>query len=275
MTTEISAASYKEQIRLLKVQTDLMTEIFYSALKNYAINKIPRMYRHRQLCLSSLLIARTNAEAAYVLLEQGIIYPVHYISRSMFELVVNLYYILDKENERDNRLERYIRFSDAVLPYKIHEIMQDQPELFPGDMKNPQQIERVKEKYGEFEKKYRKDNWSKNYWSGMDLKRMIEYLSDPAIKKEMLVRYKLVTNLNNTYLHPSWVYIRKIARQTTHQEAANYQDRSTLVATNFESAHWLIKKVLANFPKGRSAFLKCADEISASFYSIKRVDSKE
>lgn len=272
MVSEMSLNKYKEQIQLLRSQTALMTEIFDSALKNYGIKETTKLYRHRQLCLGSLLIARQNAEAAYVLLEQEITYPVHYISRSMFELVVNLYYILDKEEERDWRLDRYVSYSDAVLPYKILEILQVYPELFPDDMKNPQRSKQVADKYSDFDKKYKNGSRFKNYWSGMNLRAMIEKLSDPIIKREMLVRYKFVTNLNNTYLHPSWFYIKDIAKHTIQPQISDYQDKSALVATTFESSRWLIKKILENFPKGRPAFLKHGDEISAAFYSIKRVD---
>jgi len=256
--------TFKVRITFLKEQVKLMTDIFENARKNYATKTKYRIYNYRYFCIGSLLIARNNADATAHIIDDNP-YQIHYISRNMCELTVNLYYIFDDDSLREERLKRYIDFNHAVLPYKAMEIIKKYPDVFK-DTKGEERFAEIERKLDEFRMKYK--NFSKNYWSGMPLDKMIWKLQNKETRDDLLALYNFVVKSNNDYLHPSWHYMNKVIKDTINR-TMDYETRIMLLSTIFAAGNLIIKKFLDQFPKGRPDFLKRKEELKGWFHSVK------
>jgi hypothetical protein len=264
---------YLAWLKCLKLVVNLMNDIYLSAWENYGSAK--RMYPHRQLCMGTLIIARNNTEAAIHLVGASLIHQVHYISRNMLELAINLYYILDNKAERESRLERYRRYSDEVLPFKVLKVANKYPDEFRGQVKEG--MTEVKEgRHKEFLQRYGNGSArsvNTQSWSGMTLDRMIGLLTDNAKKRDLTLDYEFIMKLNNWYLHPSWMYL-KLAVEDTAVRDKDYQDYMAQMAMIFRAGEKIIVKFLDNFPKGRPVFQERLTEISGLFRFEKNPEGK-
>jgi Family of unknown function (DUF5677) len=243
----------KTRIPLLKAQVELMTDIFNTAWTNYA-TKTGKMYYYRYFCIGSLLVARDNTNATVHLIEARLPYQVHYISRNMCELTVNLYYIFDDDAKREERLIRYGESSQAVIPYKAMKTIKKYSNPM-GDTKFDKLCPVKEKEFDEHKKKY--VDFNRNYWSGLTLNNMIVALKDKEerdkeTKDALLKLYDLIVGSNNDYLHPSWYYLEKVIEDTCR--GALHSETILLTVALFGAGNLIINKVLENFPKGRPDF---------------------
>ena len=256
---------YEVRFEYLKHLVNLMNDIFLAAWGKYGTGKM-RMYPHRQLCMGTLIVARHNTEATIHLIEKKLIHQVHYISRSMLELTINLYYILDDKSERDARLERYMLYSDEVLPRKALMAKRKYPDAFKGGI-SEQQGEVKEKRYRDFLERYSNSstpNVNTQSWSGMTMDKMIVGILNKETRKELQTLYDLIIKSNNFYLHPSWYYLKNAVVGTTKADR-DYQESIAMMTMLFMAAEKVVSKFLENFPKGRIAFVARMRDISKWF----------
>jgi Family of unknown function (DUF5677) len=254
---------YLVRLEYLKHLVNLMDDIYLSVRKNYGT----AMHPHMLLCVGTLRVACHNAEATIHLVDAELIHQVHYISRNMWELTINLYYILDKESQRDARLERYLRYGDEVLPFKLLEAVKDH---FEDDI-SEQLATRKEKKYRTFQEEYKTSKGKApdtSSWSGMNMYDMVDKLNNEEIKTEFKTFYKLLVKSNNLYLHPSWLYLKE-AIAYTMGSYRDYQSRMNLMNSVFTAGKKIVEKVLEHFPEGRPEFQWRMVEINGWFRSKK------
>ncbi len=70
----------------------------------------------------------------------------------------------------------YIAYDESVIPYKAMEVIREISEYFVG-MGVEEHFQKKEKSFKEFKEKY-KQNFNKNYWSGLTLDKMIAALHD-------------------------------------------------------------------------------------------------
>jgi hypothetical protein len=243
---------FNERIKLINDMAD-------SIRKTYIESN--RLHPFRELCLGYLLIARNNSLATLRLLENNLVDQINYISRNTFEMVVTLYYIDNDESERKNLTDRYFEFS-AVEAHEVMKLMEDYPLLNDGTW-TPERDKKVKEAYDEFIKKYSKGNKKPNtkLWSGKNMREMIESLKKVDVKKDLLYLYRLVVNMNNSFLHPTPISMRQTMKAHYNDEV-HYVIRVMHLSSISASVDRIMQKFLEQFPKGRPGFRERLNDIN-------------
>lgn len=260
---------YLIRLEYLKHLVNLMNDIILSAWKNCGAGT-KRMYPYRQLCIGTLIVARNNAEATIHLVDAELIHQVHYISRSMLELTINLYYILDDEAERDARLERYRRYSDEVLPFKVLQVARKYPDRFKSQITEEQAEVKEKRCKG-FLARYKRSSGkdpSEESWSDMKMPDMIKKIINEEDRKELQTLYDFIVKLNNWYLHPSWYYLKSATADLVNPNR-DHQESIAQMTMIFTAGEKIVMKSLANFPRGRPEFQARLTEIGGWFRSEK------
>lgn len=259
---------YIVKLEYLKRLVNLMNDIYLSAAKYYGAEK-KRMHPHRQFCMGTLIVARNNAEAAVNLLEANLVDQIHYISRSLWELTINLYYIMDSDATRDARLERYRRYSDEVLPFKLIKVAKKYPDMFKDDIAEGP-YEKKEKRYKDFMEYYKNasgDKLNTQSWNGMAMDKMINDLVNDGVKQKIMELYDLVVKSNNYYLHPSWYYLKKATFGVTEVNR-DYQGSIVQMTMIFSAGHKIMEKFLECFPKKRPEFQRRLKETVDRFLSI-------
>lgn len=260
---------FNVKLECLKKLVNLMFDVLRSAYRHYGGDYgKTRMYPNRQLCMGTMLVALNNGKASMVLVDKDLFYQIHYISRNMFELVVNLYYILDDDREIDERFERYRRYSKEVLPYQVMQVMKKYPEHVKDSP--------VEKDFAEKEKRYWKfrDKYAMNgkinleNWSGMKLPVLIEKIKDQKAKDELMLLYHFIAKTNNLFLHPTWHYLESALKDAVSRIV--YAERIAQITMIFSSGEKVTRKFLKYFPKSRPEFQKKLAHIYESFYSMKK-----
>jgi len=257
---------YRIRLEHLTKLVNLINDIFLSAWENYGASK--RMYRHRHLCMGTLLVARQNTEATVYLIQAGLVHQVNYISRNMLELTINLCYILDDETQRDARVDRYIRYSDEILPYRAWQASEKYPEMFVKKQASQDRIETIRQRYGAFVERYReKQNKDPNIesWIGMNMGRMIDAMKNEETRQGIRVLYDIVARSNNFYLHPSWYYLKSAISETVKPDK-NYEETASQMTMIFLTACKVVTTFLEQFPKRRPEFLEKLGHIKLGFH---------
>lgn len=276
LTLDALKKEYRARLEYLKKLSVLMDEIFSSALSNY--RSLKRMHPRRMLCMGSISIAKRNIDASVLLIETELSQQVHYISRNMYELTANLYYILDDESVWEQRLERYRRHSGQVLPYKVMRVMEKYPQYAIGI--NPDKdFPKKKNAYAEFKQKYevKGKKFNDGTWSGKKLDLLIESLKDTKDKEALMEFYHSIVKQNNFFLHPSWFYLMETVKESVAKadgrkdEKSDFKDNTALLTMMFLSGRLVVSKFLDHFPKGRPEFLKRLADIDAGFQSAEAI----
>jgi hypothetical protein len=260
---------FNVKFECLKKLVNLMFDVLRSAYRHYGGDYgETRMYPNRQLCMGTMLVSLNNGKASMALVDKDLFYQIHYISRNMVELVVNLYYILDDDREINERFERYKRYSKEILPYQILQVIKKYPE----HVKDPP----VEKDFAEKEKQYRKfrDKYAMNgkinleNWSGMKLPVLIEKIKDQKDKDELMLLYHFIVKTNNLFIHPTWHYLESALKDAVSR--IDYAVRIAQITMIFSSGEKVTRKFLKYFPKSRPEFQKKLTQIYESFYSIKK-----
>lgn len=257
------------KVECLQKLIDLMFEVLRSAYLNYGDDYgKTRMYSNRQLCMGSMLVALNNGKASIALAKNGLFYQIHYISRNMFELVVNLYYMLDDDSEFDERFERYKRYSREVLPYRVIEVMK----TYPEHVKDPPLEKIIAEKkmlFLKFKGKYSiNGKISLESWSGRKLPDLIKKITDQKAKDDLMRLYHFIAKTNNFFLHPTWYYFESALKEAVSR--IDYAVRIAQITMIFSSGETVTRKFLKYFPKRRPEYQRKLAHLYDTFYSIKK-----
>jgi hypothetical protein len=164
------------------------------------------------LCYGYIIISKHNIITSLFLLRNKMIYQVHYFSRNMFEMMTNLTYITDDKSKLEERIKRFFDYEKVQL-YNQLKPLKEIPELFP--FRNETEEINVQNDYNNYMSLYYNKKNSKRIgkWSGLNLKEMINLITDERKRNHLLMRYNLMTQLNNQYVHPSIEYIKGIIRE--------------------------------------------------------------
>lgn len=237
-----------------------MDDLSMSVIEDYHPKKL---YPFRELCLGYLLIANNNAKATLPLIKANLVHQIHYVSRNMFEMVVILYYIDDDKSKKEELINRYFAFNSSIVPYKAMISMKEYPAPFEG-IRTDKRDEEIIEGRKEFIKRYGKETQT---LSGKLLPDMIKAINDTETKNDLLKRYRLMTQMNNNFLHPTMQHFESAKKDFVSKEV-DYKIRIMQLHSVSTSADLIIQKFLESFQKGRPNFRRRLTEINENYSSI-------
>ena len=235
----------------------LMDEMIESVKNNYQLN---RMTLFRALCFGVLIICRDNAKAGLLLVKENLIHQVHYISRNMFEMIVNLCFIDNEDSKRQELVERFFEYR-IVHAFKALKTMKKYPSI-PQSVRTEQKDADIEEGYNDFRNKYKDANEKINLskWSGKTLPDMINCIKDAELRENLMTGYEIMNETNNRFLHLSYDYVRTVI-EGEYERVTDYQARYTQLSSLMVSADLTIKKYFIHFQKNRPAFKIKYDDI--------------
>jgi hypothetical protein len=123
--------------------------------------------------------------------------------------------------------------------------------------------------YEAFKSQYKQDGkkFVSSSWSGKSLYEMINCLNNNEQKSELMKGYRLVVNMNNNFLHPTF--------QSLRQSILNYREgkidhKYTVMQLHsiIITMHFIMDKFLEYFSKGRPAFKKQFSDIKDGHNAI-------
>jgi hypothetical protein len=238
-------------------ELSLLDEMIESVKNNYQSN---RMTPFRLLCFGILIICRDNAKAGLLLIKQDLIHQVHYISRNMFEMIVNLCFIDNEESKRGELVERFFDYG-IVNGFKTLNKMNKYP-LIPQSERTEQRDRDIENGYNHYKNKYKdvKGKVNLKTWSGKTLPEMIKCVKDPKLCENLMTGYDIMNETNNLFLHLSNEYVRTVIKGE-FEGVTDYQMRYTQLSSLMLSADLIIKKYFIHFQKNRPAFRRKYDDI--------------
>ncbi|GEM_PF-5378458 len=268
MADGINFDEQKERyISVINEVIKIMEDMARAVPLNYSDKKI---YPLRDLCLGYLLICKSNVEAALRLFENNLGDQINYINRNMFEMVVTLLYINDDNNKKDERVSRYFEYNTAILNYRTKESVLKYHDTLSKKI-SEELNKKINQKYKDFEEKYFKKKGSKkpnkHSWSGMNMSKMIESLSNQSDKEKLLKHYNIVITMNNAFLHPTIAYMRS-AFSAFYEHKTNHNILMLQAMTVLHLAGYIIDIFLSQFQKGRPAFQARIEAVGNKFIQL-------
>jgi Family of unknown function (DUF5677) len=253
-------------IPILEDTIILLEDMSRSFQNDYHINKISHF---RSLCYGYILISKYNINTSLLLFRNKKMYQVHYISRNMIEMVINLFYINSDKSERKERVKRFFDYR-YVQEYNLLDTLKHFPEEF-REFRNKNQEVKTEKNYNKYKSRYKITQKFVTDWSGISLYQRIEKISDEQKRKFLLRFYYLTTRNDNQYVHPSTKYIRSIIDEefrTGVNDDKNKMVESSLLESIFISVSMIIGIYLEHFQKNRQIFRNKYDELETRFRNI-------
>ena len=249
-------------ISILQDTITLLEEMSSSFRHDYHPKRITNF---RLLCYGYLVISKNNIKTSLLLIENGLLYQIHPISRSIFEIVVNLNYIDADDSERNERTKRFFDYQ-YVDRYNVLHTMESISEI-PQDVRTKEQDDKIQHDYSEYLKRYNMQKRERGItnWSGFNLVEMIQRIPDDNRRNDLLKGYKLVPKIDNQYIHPSIEYLKNIVRDEYHDNLDRDLSEVRLLESIYLSTSKIIEIYLKHFQKNRMVFQRRADEIERRF----------
>jgi hypothetical protein len=236
--------------RVYMEEIALMDDMIESIKNNYHARQITPF---REICFGYMVICRNNAKAALLLIKENLIHQVHYISRNMFEMVVNLCFIDNDDSKRQGLIERYFEYR-IIGAYKTLEKMRKYSSI-PQTVRTVQKDREIESNYESFKNKYKdaKGKINLNAWSGKTLPAMIKEIKDKQLRDNLTTGYDMMADINNQFLHLTHQYLGTVIKEEFDGNI-DYKMRYTQLNSFMISTGLVIEICFNHFQRNRPAF---------------------